>query len=46
VRVVTGPVPHLATPIALSWHERTDADPPSIAFRDVVRRSILEARQK
>lgn len=38
--VVKGPVPPHAIAIALSWHERTHADPASAAFRDVVRRAL------
>jgi DNA-binding transcriptional LysR family regulator len=44
LRALTGPVPTHTLQMALSWHERTHADPAAVAFRALVRRSVLEAR--
>ncbi len=41
VRIVPGPHPTFAIPIAMSWHLRTDVDPGARAFRDAVRRAYL-----
>jgi DNA-binding transcriptional LysR family regulator len=41
---VLGPVPVHAVAIALSWHERTHADPAMLAFRALVRDAILGGR--
>jgi DNA-binding transcriptional LysR family regulator len=43
VSVVSG-APRSAVALALSWHERTDRDPASIAFRAVVKTAMLADR--
>ncbi len=43
--VVPGAVPSYTIEMALSWHERTHADPAARAFRDVVRRAALGVRR-
>ncbi|WP_164013969.1 LysR family transcriptional regulator [Pyxidicoccus trucidator] len=39
LRTIQSPVPPLHVTINLWWHERTDADPAMIAFRDLIRRA-------
>lgn len=46
LRVVTGPVPKIVTPIKLVWHERTENDPAMRAFREVVTRAVLKSLRK
>lgn len=40
LRALVTPLPPHSTKIAMSWHERTHADPAARAFRAVVRRSV------
>ncbi len=40
LRAVTGPVPAHAIEMALSWHERTHADPAAAALRALVRGAV------
>jgi DNA-binding transcriptional LysR family regulator len=44
VSIVRGPVPRHHVELVLSWHERTHADPASLAFRALVRRAIIASR--
>lgn len=41
LRPVKGPVPAQTVTLSLSWHERTDGDPATSAFRSLVRRAVL-----
>ena len=43
LRALATPLPPHVTRFAMSWHERTDADPATQAFRALVRRCVLEA---
>ncbi|MCP3135998.1 LysR family transcriptional regulator [Pyxidicoccus xibeiensis] len=45
VRAVNAPFPAHTVKLALCWHERTHADPAAQAFRGLVRRAVLTARQ-
>jgi DNA-binding transcriptional LysR family regulator len=36
IRIVQAPLPMFRMPLAMSWHERTHADPAALAFREVV----------
>lgn len=40
LRAVAGPVPAATVAMALSWHERTHADPAAAWFRALVRRTV------
>ena len=40
LRVITAPVPGIATEIKLVWHERTAADPAMRSFRELVSRTV------
>jgi DNA-binding transcriptional LysR family regulator len=44
VTVVRGPVPQHRVELVLSWHDRTHADPASVAFRALVQRAIVASR--
>ncbi len=37
IKRVRGPLPRFGMPMAMAWHERTDADPGNQLFREVVR---------
>jgi DNA-binding transcriptional LysR family regulator len=42
LRALTAPLPAHTTKFVMSWHERTDADTASRAFRELVRRAVAE----
>ncbi|MCU1280166.1 MAG: Transcriptional regulator, LysR family [bacterium] len=46
LRPLVTPLPPHATRFAMSWHERTHADPAARAFRTLVRRIVTERRAK
>jgi len=46
LRALVATVSRPAIEIALCWHERTHADPAAVAFRDLVRRAVLDARAR
>lgn len=45
LRPVRGPVPAKTLEMTMCWHERTHTDPAAVAFRELVRRSVLESRR-
>jgi DNA-binding transcriptional LysR family regulator len=42
LRALAAPLPAHTTKFVMSWHERTDADTASQAFRELVRRAVAE----
>jgi DNA-binding transcriptional LysR family regulator len=46
LRVIAAPAPIASVTMHLTWHDRTDADPAMVAFRDLVRRAVGRARRK